>query len=71
MKRKRRYYVIYEDDKWKVKLEKGAVISVHGSDYRGAVDEAKRLGRNNRRPVMVNFKSGATGSEYYSVEDLT
>jgi hypothetical protein len=69
MKRARRYYVIFENDKWRVKLEKGRVVSVHRS-RRAAVNEAKRLGRSNDRPVMVNYKSGATGAVYYSQDDL-
>lgn len=73
---KRRYYVIYEErsqgtgSEWKVKLEKGPVLSTHGSDRRAAIDEAKRLGRNNNRPIMVNYKSGATGAQYYDETDL-
>jgi len=70
VKRAKRYYVIFEDEQWKVKLEQGAVIKTFGSNYRQAIDYAKKLGRNNSRPVMVNRKSGATGSEYYSVSDL-
>jgi len=70
MKRAKRYYVIFEDGEWKVKLEKGRVVSTHGSDYKGAIDRAQELGYKNRRPVMVNYKSGATGADYYSVEDL-
>jgi hypothetical protein len=66
----RRYYVIFADDEWKVKLQEGPVLSCHGSDRRGAINEAKRLGRNQNRPVMVNYKSGATGAEYHSAEDL-
>lgn len=70
MKRAKRYYVIFEDSQWKVKLEKGAVVSTHGNDYSGAIDRAQELGYKNRRPVMVNYKNGATGADYYSVEDL-
>jgi hypothetical protein len=73
----RRYYVIHEErsgsstgSEWKVKLESGPVLSTHGSDRRGAIDEAKRLGRSNDRPVMVNYKDGRTGAEYYSVGEL-
>jgi hypothetical protein len=70
MQRKKRYYVIYEDGQWKVKLEKGRVIETFGAGYRRAISRAKQLGRNNNRPVMVNAKSGETGVEYYSVEEL-
>lgn len=70
MRRAKRYYVIFEDDEWKVKLEKGSVIKTFGNEYRKAINYAKKLGRKNKRPVMVNYKDGATGSEYYSVEDL-
>lgn len=71
--RKRRYYVINENDEWKVKLEEGRVLRNLGSDeysYQRAISTAKELGRENRRPVMVNYKRGATGSDYYSVDDL-
>jgi len=76
VKRNRRYYVIFESSRqrpngeWKVKLENGPVISTHGSDYNGAVDRAQELGYNNQRPVMVNYKDGKTGADYYSVDDL-
>lgn len=70
MKRARRYYVIFEEDQWRVKLEKGRVVSVHGSDRRAAIERARELGRNNSRPVMVNYKDGATGATYYGVEDV-
>jgi hypothetical protein len=73
---KRRYYVIHEErsgssgSEWKVKLEKGAVVSTHGTDRRAAINEAKRLGRNNNRPVMVNYKDGRTGAAYFSAGEL-
>jgi len=70
MKRAKRYYVIFEDNQWKVKLEKGAVVSTHGSNRGEAIDRAQELGYKNRRPVMVNYKNGATGAVYYSIEDL-
>jgi len=28
------------------------------------------LGRRNNRPVMVNYKSGATGATYYKASEL-
>jgi hypothetical protein len=70
LKRKRRYYVIYEDDQWKVKLERGSVIRTFGSSRNKAVRYAKKLGRRNNRPVMVNYKSGATGATYYKASEL-
>ncbi len=70
MQRAKRYYVIYENNEWKVKLEKGRVLSTHGSNRQAAINKAKQLGRRNNRPVMVNYKDGATGATYYSVEDL-
>jgi len=69
MKRKRRYYVIHEDGKWKVMFEKGRNLSTH-TTRRAAIREARRLGRNQRRPVMVNYKDGRTGAVYYSVEEV-
>jgi len=67
MKRAKRYYVIYEDDRWKVKLEKGRVLRTFDTK-RPAVEHAKGLGKRNDRPVMVNYKSGATGQAYYDYE---
>jgi len=73
---KRRYYVIHEQrsngsgSEWKVKLQNGPVLSTHGSDRRAAIREAKRLGSNNNRPVMVNYKDGRTGAQYYDETDL-
>lgn len=55
----RDYYVIYEDDKWKVKLENGRVLSKHRKQKR-AKAEAERLGRKNNRGVTVNAKEGYT-----------
>jgi hypothetical protein len=69
MKRSRRYYVIHEGGKWKVMLEKGPNLSTHRS-RRAAVKEAKRLGRNQDRPVMINYKDGRTGAKYYSTDEL-
>jgi len=69
MARTKRYYVIKEGGEWKVKLEEGRVLAEPGS-RQDAIDEAKRLGRSNGRPVMVNYASGATGAIYYSVERL-
>jgi len=69
MNRARRYYVIHENGRWKVMLEKGRNLSKHNS-RRAAIKEAKRLGRNQGRPVMVNYKDGRTGAVYYSVEEL-
>jgi hypothetical protein len=73
---KRRYYVIKEESssgsgmEWKVKLEEGPVLSTHGSDRAAAVREAKRLGANNGRSVMVNDADGRTGAALYDREDL-
>jgi hypothetical protein len=67
---KRRYYVIKEGGRWKVKLENGPVISTHGSNRREAIDEAKRLGARYDRPVMVNYADGRTGNIYYDETEL-
>lgn len=73
---KRRYYVIYEEkssgsgSEWKVKLEQGPVLSTHGSNRRGAINKAKKLGRRNNRPVMVNYKDGRTGAQYIDETEL-
>lgn len=75
----RAYYVINEQRggdrsgrEWKVKLENGPVLSTHGRTGRNdAIREAKRLGRKNRRDVMVNYRDGRTGAQFYSYpEDL-
>jgi hypothetical protein len=55
----RNYYVIHEDDSWKVKLERGAVISTHRKQS-AAKREAERLARKNNRGVTVNAKAGFT-----------
>jgi len=73
---KRRYYVIYEakssgtGSEWKVKLEQGPVLSTHGSNRRAAINNAKKLGRRNNRPVMVNYKDGRTGAQYIDETEL-
>jgi hypothetical protein len=70
------YYVIKEQrsngdgQEWKVKLEDGPVLSTHGSDRRRAIREAKRLGKNNSRSVMVNYADGRTGAAFYDKEEL-
>ena len=56
----RAYYVIYEDDQWKVKLEKGRVVSAGHRTQSGAIDTARGLGRRNGRKVVVNAKDGYT-----------
>jgi len=55
----RNYYVIKEGEEWKVKLERGRVISTHRTQ-KAAKREAKRLGRNNDRGVTVNAAAGYT-----------
>jgi len=73
---KRRYYVIKERKstgsgrEWKVKLEQGPVISTHGQNRGAAISKAKRLGRRNNRPVMVNYKDGRTGAAYFDENEL-
>jgi hypothetical protein len=56
----RNYYVIYEDDQWKVKLEKGAVVSAGHRKQKAAKRKAKKLARKNNRGVTVNAKEGYT-----------
>jgi hypothetical protein len=56
----RNYYVIYEDDEWKVKLEQGRVVSANHRTQSGAKREATRLARRNNRGVVVNAKAGYT-----------
>jgi len=55
----RNYYVIKEGEEWKVKLERGRVISTHRTQ-KAAKREAKRLARNNDRGVTVNAAAGYT-----------
>jgi len=52
--------VIFEGDEWKVKLEKGRVVSANHRTQQGAINEARRLGRKNDRTVVVNAKEGYT-----------
>jgi len=56
----RNYYVIFEDDEWKVKLEKGAVVSAGHRTQSGAKQKAERLARKNGRGITVNAKAGYT-----------
>lgn len=56
----RAYYVIYEDDQWKVKLEKGRVVSANHRKQSASIKKARRLGRKNDRKVVVNAKEGYT-----------
>jgi len=67
MRRAKRYYVIKEDGQWKVKLEKGRNLRVFDTKP-PAVEHAKKLGKRNNRPVMVNYANGATGQAYYDYE---
>jgi len=61
----RNYYVIFEDDEWKVKLERGAVVSANHRTQKGAKRKAEKLARKNNRGVTVNAKAGYTR---YSME---
>ena len=54
------YYVIYEDDEWKVKVGGGAVVSAGHRTQSGAKRKAEKLGKNNNRGVVVNAKAGYT-----------
>ena len=56
----RNYYVIFEDDEWKVKLERGAVVSAGHRTQKGAKRKAEKLARKNNRGVTVNAKAGYT-----------
>jgi len=47
------YYVIYEDDEWKVKLGGGAVVSAGHRTQSGAKRKAETLGKNNNRGDLV------------------
>lgn len=58
----RAYYVVYDSNQWRVKLERGRYVSNHRKKSR-ALAEAKRLARKNGTSgskVVVNKKSGAT-----------
>jgi hypothetical protein len=56
----RNYYVIWEDSQWKVKLERGRVVSANHRTQKAAKRKAERLGRKNNRGVVVNAKEGYT-----------
>lgn len=61
----RRYYVVYEKGKgWVVMLENGPNLRVFETK-KPAVEHAKKLGERNNRSVMVNYKNGATGQQYF------
>jgi len=56
----RAYFVIFEDEQWKVKLEKGRVVSSGHRKQSAAIRKARKLGRRNNRRVVVNAKAGYT-----------
>jgi hypothetical protein len=56
----RNYYVIHENDQWKVKLERGRVVSANHRTMKGAKRKATQLARRNDRGVTVNAKGGYT-----------
>lgn len=59
---KRAYYVVYDSNQWRVKLERGRYLSNHRKKQR-AIAEAKRLARtasNSGSKVVINKKNGAT-----------
>jgi hypothetical protein len=56
----RNYYVIYEDDQWKVKLEQGRVVSSNHRTQNGAKRQAIKLAKRNNRGLTVNAKDGYT-----------
>jgi hypothetical protein len=56
----RAYYVIFEDEQWKVKLERGRVVSSNHRKQSAAIRKARKLGRKNDRKVVVNAKEGYT-----------
>jgi len=59
---KRAYYVVYDSDMWRVKLERGRYLSNHRKKQR-AIQEAKRLARQpstEGSKVVINSKQGAT-----------
>jgi hypothetical protein len=56
----RNYYVIYEDGEWKVKLEKGRIVSAGHRKQKAAKRKAEKLARKNDRGVTVNAKEGYT-----------
>jgi len=59
------YYVIWEDEQWKVKLEKRSVVSSNHRTQKGAKRKAIQLAKRNNRGITVNAKGGYTR---YSVE---
>jgi len=64
----RAYYVVFEGDRWKVKLERGAVISTHRKQKR-AKQEARRLASQpgtKGDKVVVNARAGYTR---YHIDD--
>lgn len=58
----RAYYVIFEDGDWKVKLERGRVVSTHRKQS-AAKRKAKQLARRSGTAgdyVIVNAREGYT-----------
>jgi hypothetical protein len=60
----KRYYVVFEDGRWIVMLENGPNLETF-TTKQPAVKRAKELGRRNDRAVMVNYKDGRTGAQYF------
>lgn len=59
----RSYYVIHENDQWKVKLERGRVVSANHRTQQGAINKARQLARSpssSASTVVVNAKEGYT-----------
>lgn len=65
---KRAYYVVFKNGKWRVKLERGRVVSSHRKQS-AAERKAKRLARRSGTAgdhVVVNAKAGYTR---YQIKD--
>jgi len=66
-----KYYVVFEDGEWKAVVSDGYTDSTGKTVLRTfdtkppAVEYAKGVAKNNNEALMVNFKSGETGQQYY------
>lgn len=59
----RAYYVIFENDEWKVKLERGRVVRAGFRTQEEAIDAARSLARSPTSAgskVVVNARDGYT-----------
>lgn len=60
---KRAYYVVYDDDAWRIKLQGGRYLQGTHRKQQRAIERAKRLARKpgtQGEKVVINAKDGYT-----------